>query len=252
MAIFECVGGISPTGNALPGDVKEGVSFSNENDVDLVGTFAAQEKIITSSRDSQIVVPDEGKYLSKVTVNGLAPSGTFTPTSRAANIDMGAKSNYRYVTTEAVPNKNTGTYTYASGSTGGTVDLGETNTYRYVNAGNVYNTGYGNGYNQGVANMSLPNQMTFYCSSYGVIAILNLPLAMYSQYNQYAVTPAGPNNFGTAAELKVGFGSGPLTGSGLTPISGNTAYYLDKSQAWMSIRADHNPEPTGFAVTFYK
>lgn len=252
MAIFECVGGISPTGNALPGDVKEGVTFSNENDVDVVGTFAAQEKTITSSRDSQIVVPDEGKYLSKVTVNGLVPSGTFTPTSRAANIDMGAKSNYRYVTTESVPNKNTGTYTYASGSTGGTVDLGETNTYRYVNAGNVYNTGYGNGYNQGVANMSLPYQMTFYCSSYGVIAILNLPLAMYSQYSQYVVTPAGPNNFGTAEELKVGFGSGPLTGSGLTPISGNTAYYLDKSQAWMSIRADHNPEPAGFAVTFYK
>lgn len=145
MAIFECVGGISPTGNATPGDVKEGVSFSNENDVDQVGTFAAQEKTVVSSRDNQIVTPDEGKYLSKVTVNGLAPSGTFTPTSRAANIDMGAKSNYRYVTTESVPNKNTGTYTYASGSTGGTVDLGETNTYRYVNAGNVYNTGYNNG-----------------------------------------------------------------------------------------------------------
>lgn len=149
MAIFECVGGISPTGNALPGDVKEGVTFSNENDVDIVGTFAAQQKTITSSRDSQIVVPDDGKYLSKVTVNGLSPSGTFTPTSRAANIDMGAKSNYRYVTTESVPNKNTGTYTYASGSTGGTVDLGETNTYRYVNAGNVYNAGHGAGYNTG-------------------------------------------------------------------------------------------------------
>ena len=252
MAIFECVGGISPTGNALPGDVKEGVTFSNENDVDVVGTFAAQEKIITSSRDSQVVVPDDGKYLSKVTVNGLAPSGTFTPTSRAANIDMGAKSNYRYVTTESVPNKNTGTYTYASGSTGGTVDLGETNTYRYVNAGNVYNTGYGNGYNQGVANMSLPSQITFYCSSYGVIAILNLPLAVYSQYNRYAVSPAGPNNYGTVTELKVGFSSGPLTGSGLTPISAGTAYYLDKSQAWMSIRGDHNPEPAGFTITFYK
>lgn len=141
MAIFECVGGISPTGNALPGDVKEGVSFSNENDVDIVGTFAAQEKIITSSRDSQIVVPDDGKYLSKVTVNGLAPSGTFTPTSRASNIDMGAKANYRYVSTESVPNNNSGTYTFPSGNTGGTKDLGATNTYRYVNAGNVYTAG---------------------------------------------------------------------------------------------------------------
>jgi len=141
MAIFECVGGISPTGNALPGDVKEGVTFSNENDVDQVGTFAAQEKTIESSRDSQVVTPDEGKYLSKVTVNGLKPTGTFTPTSRAANIDMGADSNYRYVTTESVPNNNSGTYTFPSGNTGGTKDLGETNTYRYVNAGNVYIAG---------------------------------------------------------------------------------------------------------------
>ena len=142
MAIFECVGGISPTGNATPGDVKEGVTFSNENDVDQVGTFAAQEKTIESSRANQVVTPDEGKYLSKVNVTGLKPAGTFTPTSRAANIDMGADSNYRYVTTESVPNNNSGTYTFPSGDTGGTKDLGVTNTYRYVNAGNVYNKGY--------------------------------------------------------------------------------------------------------------
>lgn len=145
MAIFECVGGISPTGNATPGDVKEGVSFSNENDVDQVGTFAAQEKTIESSRANQVVTPDEGKYLSKVNVTGLKPTGTFTPTSRAANIDMGADSNYRYVTTESVPNNNSGTYTFPSGDTGGTKDLGVTNTYRYVNAGNVYNKGYQKG-----------------------------------------------------------------------------------------------------------
>lgn len=252
MAIFECVGGISPTGNALPGDVKEGVTFSNENDVDVVGTFAAQEKTITSSRDSQIVVPDEGKYLSKVTVNGLAPSGTFTPTSRAANIDMGAKSNYRYVTTESVPNKNTGTYTYASGSTGGTVDLGETNTYRYVNAGNVYNTGYSNGYGQGAASMALPGILTFYCYSMDGIGIMHVPLSVYNQYSQYAVIAYGPNGYGGIETPMVGFGSTPLTGSGLTNVALNTRYWLDKSQAWASFRGDRNGGAVGFAVEFYK
>lgn len=160
MAIYKCVGGISPTGNATPGDVKEGVTFSNENDVDQVGTFAAQEKTIESSRDNQVVVPDEGKYLSKVNVTGLKPTGTFTPTSRAANIDMGADSNYRYVTTESVPNNNSGTYTFPSGDTGGTKDLGVTNTYRYVNAGNVYNKGYQNGKADGDIKHSIRLEIT--------------------------------------------------------------------------------------------
>ena len=141
MAIFECVGGVSPTGNALPGDVKAGVTFSNENDVDLEGTFEAQQKTITSSRSSQTVVPDEGKYLDQVTVEGLAPVGTFTPTSRSANIDMGADSNYRFITTTSVPNNNAGTYTFPANDTGGQKDLGATNTYRYVTATNVYNKG---------------------------------------------------------------------------------------------------------------
>lgn len=45
----------------------------------------------------------------------------------------------------AVPNSNSGTYTYASGSTGGTVDMGATNSYRYVNAANVYAKGKADG-----------------------------------------------------------------------------------------------------------
>ena len=100
-------------------------------------------------------------------------TGTYTPTSRASNLDMGSNHTYRYVNTNSVPNSNSGTYgsvtsngvkdmgvantyrycninvpnsnsgtyTYASGSTGGTVDMGATNSYRYVNATNVYNKG---------------------------------------------------------------------------------------------------------------
>ncbi len=39
----------------------------------------------------------------------------------------------------------TGTYTYATNSTGGTVDMGARNNYRYVNATNVYNKGKSDG-----------------------------------------------------------------------------------------------------------
>ena len=44
-----------------------------------------------------------------------------------------------------VPNSNSTTYTYPSGSTGGTVDMGETNDKRYVNAQNVYSKGLADG-----------------------------------------------------------------------------------------------------------
>lgn len=62
-------GSQQPTGNAVAGDVKSGKTFSNENDVDLVGTFAAQEKTVTAGTSAASVTPDSGKYLSKVTYN---------------------------------------------------------------------------------------------------------------------------------------------------------------------------------------
>lgn len=251
MAIFECVGGISPTGNATPGDVKEGVSFSNENDVDQVGTFAAQEKTIESSRDNQIVTPDEGKYLSKVTVNGLAPSGTFTPTSRSANIDMGAKSNYRYVTTESVPNNNSGTYTFPSGDTGGTKDLGATNTYRYVNAGNVHTKGYNDGYAAGApANCSFPIFGGYQPD--GADAAIALPYGIFKYYSTYSVT-AGSFEAGNVGSAEAAFVPSPRAGS-LSGISLNTRYSLNKSQSYLCIRV-HATRGNGFAnanVNLYK
>lgn len=177
MAFYRCAGGIDPTGNAGTGDVLAGKTFSNADGIDKTGTMTnrgavtqslntsttsytipagyhngsgkvsitTQEKTVTSSRSAQTVTPDSGKVLSKVTVNALAPTGTYKPTSRVNNNDMGATSNYRYVDTTAVPNSNSGTYTYAANSTGGTVDMGATNTYRYVNASNVYTKGKADG-----------------------------------------------------------------------------------------------------------
>ena len=71
---------------------------------------------------------------------------TATPTTRAASAatvtpDSGKLLSSVTVNTNSVPNTNSGTYTYASGSTGGTIDMGATNTYRYVNAANVYAKG---------------------------------------------------------------------------------------------------------------
>lgn len=177
MAFYRCAGGTDPTGNAGVGDVLEGKTFSNADGIDKTGTMTnrgaisqslntsttsytipagyhngsgkvsitTQEKTVTSSRSAQTVTPDSGKVLSKVTVNALAPTGTYKPTARANNNDMGATGNYRYVDTTAVPNTNSGTYTYAANSTGGTVDMGATNTYRYVNAANVYTKGKADG-----------------------------------------------------------------------------------------------------------
>lgn len=179
MAFYRCAGGTDPTGNAGTGDVLEGKTFSNADGIDKTGTMTnrgavsqslntsttsytipagyhngsgkvsitTQEKTVTSSRSAQTVTPDSGKVLSKVTVNALTPTGTYKPTSRVNNNDMGATSNYRYVDTTAVPNSNSGTYTYAANSTGGTVDMGATNTYRYVNAANVYTKGKADGAN---------------------------------------------------------------------------------------------------------
>lgn len=104
-----------------------------------VAACPSQEKTVTSSRSAQTVSPDSGKLLSKVTVNALAPTGTYTASSRGASLDMGATSNYRYVNTNGVPNSNSGTYTPSGHGTA--LDMGATNTYRYVNTTNAYNDG---------------------------------------------------------------------------------------------------------------
>ena len=109
-------------------------------------------------------------------------SATYTPTSRSNALDMGSSHTYRYVNTNSVPNTNSGTYTFASGSTGAQVDLGATNTYRYVNATNVYTKGKADGSAQ-VATFSLTgntNGCSFKLSTYGLstlhlIAVREIP-----------------------------------------------------------------------------
>lgn len=142
-------------------------------------TFAENDtggiKDMGATNDTRYVVATN--VYNKGKADGKADhSTTYTPTSRASNNDMGQTHSYRYVNTNSVPNSNSGTqsisangitdmgatndkryvnvnvansnsgtYTYASGSTGGTVDMGATNSYRYVNATNVYNKGKADG-----------------------------------------------------------------------------------------------------------
>lgn len=131
------------TGDASAGDVKSGKTFYNTDAKTIqTGTFASQEKTVTSSVSDQTVTPDSGKYLSKVTVNKLTMSGTYTTTTRGTAVDMGESNTYRYVNTNGVTNTNSGTYSASSRSA--SLDMGATNTYRYVNTNGVPDsTSYG-------------------------------------------------------------------------------------------------------------
>ena len=94
-----------------------------------------------------------------------ANSGTYTPTSRSASLDMGVANTYRYVNTNNVPNTNSTTYTPTSN--GSALDMGATNTYRYVNTNTVYNSGYSDGKAKFVQSLTCSNTYAF--NSHGAV-----------------------------------------------------------------------------------
>ena len=145
MALYR-TSGANPTGDAVEVNVLSGKIFSNDSGTDKVGTMPNNGAVSPSalSPNGSYTIP-EGYHNGNGVVSASPNTGTYSPTTRNAALDMGISNLNRYVNTTGVPNSNSGTYTFASGDTGGTKDLGVTNTYRYVNATNVYNKGKADG-----------------------------------------------------------------------------------------------------------
>lgn len=176
-------GGINPTGDAVEGDVLLNKTFSNDDGVDKVGTMPNNGAVSPTalSPNGSYTIP-EGYHNGNGVVTASPNTGTYSPITRDAALDMGISNLNRYVNTNGVPNSNNETYTFASGDTGGTKDLGENNTYRYVNATNVYN--------KGKADAITRFDVFAYSTSASspVKASVRLPYSFVSLFNQFRVT----------------------------------------------------------------
>ena len=168
-------GGLEPTGDAIESDVLYNKVFSNADGIDKVGTMPNIGAVSPSPLipGGSYTVP-EGYHNGNGVVEAASNTGTYSPTTRNAALDMGADNLNRYVDTTGVPNTNSGTYTFASGDTGGTKDLGETNTYRYVNASNVYNKGKADGVLSSNFKYALLTQ-----NNSGTVSYINLETGAY-------------------------------------------------------------------------
>lgn len=133
-------GGLDPTGDAIESDVLYNKVFSNADGIDKVGTMPNIGAISPSPLipGGSYTVP-EGYHNGNGVVEAASNTGTYSPTTRNAALDMGADNLNRYVDTTGVPNANSETYTPTSN--GSALDMGATNEYRYVNTNAVYDLG---------------------------------------------------------------------------------------------------------------
>lgn len=124
-------------GTATAEEVLSGETFTNSTQVGASGSMVNRGSLIETIDPGQSYTIPKGYHSGggSVTANPNKNTGTYTPTSRGAQIDMGESNSYRYVNTTSVPNNNA--ETYPATSRNAAVDMGQTNTYRYVDTTKV-------------------------------------------------------------------------------------------------------------------
>ena len=124
-------------GTAQPENVLAGETFTNSSDVGATGTMANRGSVTETINPGNSYTIPKGYHsgYGTVTAGPNVNTGTYTPTTRGAQIDMGEANSYRYVNTTNVPNNNSDTYNATSRNAA--IDMGQTNTYRYVNTNKV-------------------------------------------------------------------------------------------------------------------
>jgi cell division septum initiation protein DivIVA len=124
-------------GTATAEEVLSGETFTNSTQVGASGSMVNRGSLIETINPGQSYTIPKGYHSGggSVTANPNQNTGTYTPTTRGASIDMGVNNTYRYVNTTSVPNNNA--ETYPATSRNAAIDMGQTNTYRYVDTTKV-------------------------------------------------------------------------------------------------------------------
>jgi len=232
MALYR-TSGANPTGDAVETNVLSGKTFSNASGTDKVGTMPNNGAVSPSalSPNGSYTIP-EGYHNGNGVVTASPNTGTYSPTTRNAALDMGISNLNRYVNTNGVPNSNSGTYTFASGDTGGTKDLGVTNTYRYVNATNVYNKGKEDGsgslYQYAISVGLNPDFIRCYNLKTGVTSYAtNINNGMDIDNGKHIYYYGGTTYFGAAVDVyKMNVSGQTPTSTNITSIAGGGAWLV--------------------------